>query len=67
MRSAKLSYPYDGATTWTEAAIAEHDSTWAATVNHAGASGKQVTLKTELTDANGNSLTQIVTRAYDVR
>jgi len=36
-------------------------------VDHAGASGKQVTLKSQLTDANGNSVTQTVIRAYDVR
>lgn len=36
-------------------------------MNHAGATGKPVTLKTELTDANGNSVTQTVVRAYDVR
>ncbi|GAA3375350.1 S8 family serine peptidase [Streptomyces sannanensis] len=64
---AKLSYSYDGGTTWTEAPVAEHDGTWSATVDHAGASGRQVTLKTELTDANGNSVTQTVVRAYDVR
>ncbi|MGW1023583.1 S8 family peptidase [Streptomyces sp. NPDC002577] len=65
--SAELSYSYDGGQTWTEAKTAEEDGTWTATVNHAGASGKPVTLKAELTDANGNSVTQIVTRAYDVR
>lgn len=36
-------------------------------MNHAGASGKPVTLKAQLTDANGNSVEQTVTRAYDVR
>ncbi|MGW3497950.1 S8 family peptidase [Streptomyces sp. NPDC001020] len=67
LRAAKLSYSYDGGTTWSKAATAEHEGTWTATVNHAGASGKQVTLKVELTDTNGNSVTQTVTRAYDVR
>ncbi|MER5689384.1 DDE-type integrase/transposase/recombinase [Streptomyces sp. NPDC002205] len=65
--SAKLSYSYDDGESWTEAATAEHNGTWTATVNHARASGKQVTLKAELTDANGNSVIQTVTRAYDVR
>ncbi|MFF1392434.1 S8 family serine peptidase [Streptomyces sp. NPDC058287] len=65
--SAKLSYSYDGGTTWTEAPTAERDGKWSATVNHAGASAKQVTLKAQLTDANGNSVEQTVTRAYDVR
>ncbi|MEU6086486.1 S8 family serine peptidase [Streptomyces sp. NPDC047085] len=67
LRTAKLSYSYDGGDTWTEAATAEHDGVWTATVNHADASGKQVTLKVTLTDANDNSVTQTVVRAYDVR
>ncbi|MFE5044896.1 S8 family serine peptidase [Streptomyces sp. NPDC056637] len=67
LTSAELSYSYDGGTTWTEAKTAERDGKWSATVNHAGASGKQVTLKAQLTDANGNSVEQTVTRAYDVR
>ncbi|MGW1001938.1 S8 family peptidase [Streptomyces sp. NPDC002520] len=67
LRSAELSYSYDGGTTWTKAPTAEHDGVWTATVNHAGASGKQVTLKVALTDTNDNSVTQTVTRAYDVR
>ncbi|MFI9773406.1 S8 family peptidase [Streptomyces sp. NPDC051956] len=65
--SAELSYSYDGGTTWTEAPTGERDGKWSATVNHAGASGKPVTLKAELTDSKGNSVTQTVTRAYDVR
>jgi hypothetical protein len=36
-------------------------------VNHAGAAGKPVTLKTELTDANGNSVVQTIVDAYVVR
>ncbi|MGW0771728.1 hypothetical protein [Streptomyces sp. NPDC002676] len=67
LTGAELSYSYDGGTTWTEAPVAEHDGTWTATVDHAGASGKQVTLKAELTDARGNSVIQTVARAYDVR
>jgi hypothetical protein len=43
------------------------DGKWTTTVNHSGASGKQATLRAELTDTNGNSVTQTVTRAYDVR
>ncbi|AJF67922.1 S8 family peptidase [Streptomyces vietnamensis] len=65
--SAALSYSYDGGTTWTEAPVARHDGTWTATVDHSAASGRQVTLRAELTDANGNSVRQTVTRAYDVR
>ncbi|MFG3365149.1 S8 family serine peptidase [Streptomyces sp. NPDC048156] len=65
--SAELSYSYDGGTTWTKAPTGERDGKWSATVNHAGAAGKQVTLKAQLTDSKGNSVTQTVTRAYDVR
>lgn len=67
LTSARLSYSYDGGTTWTEAQVSQQGGAWTATVNHAGAAGKPVTLKTELTDANGNSVTQTVVRAYDVR
>ncbi|MFF0741676.1 S8 family serine peptidase [Streptomyces sp. NPDC004111] len=67
IKSAKLSYSYDEGKTWTDARTAVSGGSWAATVDHAGATGKQVTLKTELTDAQGNSVTQLVVRAYDVR
>ncbi|MGW7306723.1 S8 family peptidase [Streptomyces sp. NPDC054835] len=67
LTSARLSYSYDGGETWTSARVSQQGDGWTATVNHAGATGKQVTLKTELTDANGNSVTQTVVRAYDVR
>ncbi|MEV7525334.1 S8 family serine peptidase [Streptomyces sp. NPDC091371] len=66
LTSAKLSYSYDGEN-WTEAKIVDHGGAWTAVVDHAGASGKQVSLKVELTDANGASVTQTVGRAYDVR
>ncbi|MFD0077400.1 PA domain-containing protein, partial [Streptomyces sp. NPDC127166] len=65
--SATLSYSYDGGTTWTEAPVAQRDGVWTATVDHSAASGRQVTLRAELTDANGNSVRQTVARAYDVR
>ncbi|MFJ2586925.1 S8 family serine peptidase [Streptomyces sp. NPDC087538] len=67
LTAAKVSYSYDGGKTWTEATTAQQDGRWTATVNHAGAAGKPVTLKTELTDANGNSVIQTVTDAYAVR
>jgi hypothetical protein len=67
LTSARLSYSYDGGETWTQADTALRDGTWTATVHHSGAQGKQVTLRAELTDANGNSVVQTVTRAYDVR
>ncbi|MEU2117235.1 hypothetical protein ABZ567_16640 [Streptomyces sp. NPDC016459] len=67
LTSAKLSYSYDGGTTWTEARVFQQGGHWTAAVNHAGATGEPVTLQTRLTDANGNSVTQTVVRAYDVR
>ncbi|MCP3820816.1 hypothetical protein NLX86_22775 [Streptomyces sp. A3M-1-3] len=67
LNSAKLSYSYDKGETWTEAKASQRDGRWTATVDHAGAAGKQVTLRSELTDAKGNSVTQTVVRAYDVR
>ncbi len=67
LTAAKLSYSYDDGETWTDAKVAEQSGSWTATVNHAGAAGKPVTLKTELTDAKGNSVSQVVARAYDVR
>ncbi|MEU9199835.1 S8 family serine peptidase [Streptomyces sp. NPDC048332] len=65
--AAKVSYSYDGGETWAEAATAQQGGRWTATVNHADAAGKPVTLRTELTDANGNSVVQTVTDAYAVR
>ncbi|MFB7736130.1 S8 family serine peptidase [Streptomyces sp. NPDC056112] len=65
--AAKVSYSYDGGATWTEGTTSQSGGRWTATVNHAGASGKTVTLKTELTDSNGNSVIQTVTDAYAVR
>ncbi|MFE6037012.1 S8 family serine peptidase [Streptomyces sp. NPDC056452] len=67
LTAAKVSYSYDNGETWTAATTAEKRGTWTATVNHAGAAGKPVTLRTELTDANGNSVIQTVTDAYAVR
>ncbi|MFJ8858222.1 S8 family peptidase [Streptomyces sp. NPDC102451] len=65
--AAEVSFSYDGGETWTEATTAQKGGRWTATVNHAGASGRPVTLRTELTDANGNSVVQTVTDAYAVR
>ncbi|MGW2226872.1 S8 family peptidase [Streptomyces formicae] len=67
LTEAKLSYSYDEGKTWTAATTARQGGTWRATVNHAGASGEQVWLKSQLTDSRGNSVTQTVARAYDVR
>lgn len=66
LKSAKLSYSYDGEN-WTRAKVSEHAGRWTAVVDHAGASGKPVSLRVELTDAKGATVTQTVVRAYDVR
>ncbi|WP_404954990.1 hypothetical protein [Streptomyces sp. 147326] len=66
LKSAKLSYSYDGEN-WIQAKVSEHGGRFTAVVDHAGASGKPVSLKAELTDAKGASVTQTVVRAYDVR
>ncbi|THA79102.1 peptidase [Streptomyces sp. A0642] len=67
LTAAKVSYSYDGGETWTAATTARNGGRWTATVNHAGAAGKAVTLRTELTDSHGNSVVQTVTNAYAVR
>ncbi|MFD9573945.1 S8 family serine peptidase [Streptomyces sp. NPDC059982] len=66
LTAAKLSYSYDGEH-WTQAAVNRAGGRWTAVVNHAGASGKPVSLKVELTDANGATVTQTVERAYEIR
>ncbi|WP_405437584.1 S8 family serine peptidase [Streptomyces avidinii] len=66
LKSAKLSYSYDGEN-WTQAEVGERGGRWTAVVDHAGASGKPVSLKVELTDTKGATVTQTVVRAYDVR
>ncbi|MFC7302976.1 S8 family serine peptidase [Streptomyces monticola] len=67
LKSAALSYSYDEGRTWTKAPVSGAGTTRTATVDHTGASGKQVWLKVELTDGDGNAVTQTVARAYDVR
>ncbi|WP_330278844.1 S8 family serine peptidase [Streptomyces sp. NBC_00056] len=64
---ASLSYSYDGGTTWITASTQKKDGKWTAVLDHTGATGKQVMTKAEFTDANGNAVTQTITRAYDVR
>ncbi|GGT21099.1 hypothetical protein GCM10010222_73810 [Streptomyces tanashiensis] len=65
--AASLSYSYDGGATWTEAPTRQQDGRWTAVLDHTGAAGKQVMTKASFTDANGNAVTQTITRAYDVR
>ncbi|GAB3063156.1 S8 family serine peptidase [Intrasporangium mesophilum] len=64
---AKVAWSYDGGTTWTDATVTNTAGAWTATVDHTGASGKNVTLKVEVTDSSGAKVTQIVTGAYAVR
>ncbi|MFE6843142.1 hypothetical protein [Streptomyces sp. NPDC057686] len=67
LTSVTVSYSYDGEHR-TQAQVSERGGRWSAVVNHAGAgAGRQVTLKVELTDANGAAVTQTVARAYDIR
>nr|WSW66494.1 S8 family serine peptidase [Streptomyces sp. NBC_00995] len=65
--AASLSYSYDGGTTWIQAPTGQKNGKWAAVLDLTGATGEQVTTKASLTDANGNAVTQTITRAYDVR
>ncbi|MCX4849300.1 helix-turn-helix domain-containing protein [Streptomyces sp. NBC_00893] len=67
VEAASLSYSYDGGTTWTLAPTEQRDGKWTAVLDLTAATGKQVTTKATLTDANGNAVTQTITRAYDVR
>jgi hypothetical protein len=67
LTDVSVSYSYDGGTTWTEAGTTRDGGAWTAVLDHSGASGEQVTLKAEITDDRGNTVTQQVTRAYDVR
>lgn len=67
LTAAKPSYPYDGGETWTEARTERRGDTWSAAVGHAGATGEQLTPRTEPTDAGGHSVTQLVVGAYAVR
>ncbi|MFF2223854.1 hypothetical protein ACFVV7_11130 [Streptomyces globisporus] len=67
LTDAKVSFSYDGGETWHTATTARQGGRWSATVDHADAGGESVTLRTELTDANGTSVVQTVDDAYAVR
>ncbi|TQM64523.1 S8 family serine peptidase [Humibacillus xanthopallidus] len=58
---------YDGGTTWTDATVRHTGDDWDAVVDHTGASGKTVTLRVTVTDANGATVTQLTQAAYAVR
>ncbi|MFJ2597663.1 hypothetical protein [Streptomyces erythrochromogenes] len=66
LKSAAPAYSYDGEN-WTQAKVGLRDGTWTAVVDHTGASGKPVSLRVELTDEKGATVTRTVARAYDVR
>jgi hypothetical protein len=66
IESARLATSYDGVT-WADATTRQENGTWIAVVDHTGATGQPVSLRVELTDSNGNTVTQTVIRAYDVR
>lgn len=64
LTTAALAYSYDGGATWTDAAVgADH----VAVLDHAGASGRHVSLRITLGSADGAKVTQTVTDAYAVR
>ncbi|MFE6980687.1 S8 family peptidase [Streptomyces griseus] len=67
LTGAKVSFSYDGGETWHAATTARQGGRWTATVDHADGGGKSVALRTELTDANGNTVVQTVNDAYAVR
>ncbi len=56
---------YDDGTTWTEAPITRHPSSWTARV--ATKSRSYVTLRAQATDAAGNTVDQRIYRAFRVR
>ena len=64
--SAGVAYSYDGVT-WVDATTRQENGEWIAVVDHTGASGQPVSLRVQMTDSNANTVTQTVTRAYDVR
>ncbi|MFG3404854.1 hypothetical protein [Streptomyces sp. NPDC048142] len=57
----------DGGETWHAATTAQRGGRWTATVDHADAAGKSVTLRTEVSDAQGNSVVRTVNDTYVVR
>ncbi|GAA3932730.1 hypothetical protein GCM10022244_46680 [Streptomyces gulbargensis] len=67
LTSATLANSCDGGVTWAGARVSQQGGGRTATVHHAGASGAQVTLRTDRTDAHGDSVTRTVVGADDVR
>ncbi len=57
---------YDDGATWAPAELSPEDDRWTATVRHPAGPGF-VTLRATATDADGNAVTQTITRAYALR
>ncbi|WP_169735758.1 S8 family peptidase [Intrasporangium oryzae] len=65
--AAKVWTSTDNGTTWVQGTTDLTSTGANLVVDHTGQSGKQVSLRVELTDANGATVLQTITRAYDVR
>ncbi|MFG3715637.1 S8 family serine peptidase [Micromonospora sp. NPDC047730] len=67
IESARVWTSTDGGITWVQGTTRLTSSGADLVVDHSGDSGKQVSLRVELTDAKGAKVSQTITRAYDVR
>ncbi len=65
--AARVWTSVDGGKTWVEGTTKLTSTGADLTVDHSGDTGKQVSLRVELTDAHGAKVLQTITRAYDVR
>jgi hypothetical protein len=65
--AAKVWTSVDGGTTWRAGTTSLTAAGANLVVDHTADSGKQVSLRVELTDAHGAKVLQTITRAYDVR
>lgn len=65
--AAKVWTSVDGGTTWVAGTANVTANGADLVVDHTGDTGKQVSLRVELTDAHGAKVLQTITRAYDVR
>lgn len=67
LTAAKVWTSTDGGTTWTEGSAHLTKQGADLVVDHSGDTGKQVSLRVELTDAHGAKVTQTIDHAYDIR
>lgn len=65
--AARVWTSVDAGKTWVEGTATLTSAGAELVVDHAGDTGKQVSLRVELTDAHGAKVLQTITRAYDVR